>query len=362
MATVKLPGRLGDPTMSFATDPRSDPRLVAALSAFGLAEHPPEPPVNGGSSVEECLAYAAAAEDGWRGLFGLVATNTPPPNTVEVREETITGRDGNQIKLYIHSPKGHNASSSKIPCVVHTHGGGMVILTAADPNYSRWRTELAATGLLVVGVEFRNAAGTLGEHPFPAALHDCADATQWVAKNRSALGVSQLILSGESGGGNLSLASTLLAKREGWLQEIAGVYAQCPYISGMYAETPAELPSLTENDGYFLDMKTMGALVKPYDPSGEHATNSLAWPYHATIEELTGLPPHVVSVNELDPLRDEGLSYYRKLLAAGVTTAGRTVHGTCHAADCSFIDAIPDVYHSTIRDISGFVKSLASAA
>jgi len=67
----------------------------------------------------------------------------------------------------------------------------------------------------------------------------------------------------------------------------------------------------------------------------------------------------VVSVNELDPLRDEGLVYYRKLLSAGVTATGRTVHGSCHAADCSFVDAIPDVFYATIRDISGFAVSLA---
>ncbi len=75
----------------------------------------------------------------------------------------------------------------------------MVILTAADANYSRWRSELAATGLVVVGVEFRNAAGALGNHPFPAGLHDCADAAKWIASSREALGISTLIMSGESG-------------------------------------------------------------------------------------------------------------------------------------------------------------------
>ena len=114
----------------------------------------------------------------------------------------------------------------------------MVILTAADSNYSRWRSELASTGLVVVGVEFRNAAGALGNHPFPAGLHDCADAAKWVAANRNNLGISNLIMSGESGGGNLSLATTMLAKKEGWLEQIAGVYAQCPYISGLYATKP----------------------------------------------------------------------------------------------------------------------------
>ena len=354
----QLPGRLGDPSMSLGTDPRTDPRLAAALSQLGLAEQAAEPPVNAESDVADCIAYSTAAEQAWQTMFAMLGSQRVPANPVDTREETITGRDGNEIKLFIHSPAGHSSDSAPLPCVVHTHGGGMVILTAADANYSRWRSELASTGLVVVGVEFRNAADVLGNHPFPAGLHDCADAAQWVAANRNNLGISNLIMSGESGGGNLSLATTMLAKKEGWLAQISGVYAQCPYISGLYANKPEELPSLVENDAYFLDMNTMGAMVKPYDPTGENATNPLAWPYHASLEELSGLPPHVISVNELDPLRDEGLAHYRKLLQAGVSTVGRTVHGTCHAADCSFVSVIPDVYHATVRDISSFAHSL----
>ncbi|HET6470872.1 MAG TPA: alpha/beta hydrolase fold domain-containing protein, partial [Pseudomonadales bacterium] len=94
------------------------------------------------------------------------------------------------------------------------------------------------------------------------------------------------------------------------------------------------------------------------DPTGANATNPLAWPYHASAADLRGLPPHVISVNELDPLRDEGLVYFRKLLDAGVSAVSRTVNGTCHAGDCIFRGAMPDVYGATIRDIKGFADSL----
>ena len=88
-----------------------------------------------------------------------------------------------------------------------------------------------------------------------------------------------------------------------------------------YHAPPAELPSLVENDDYFLNVgQQMATLAIPYDPDRSNATNPLAWPYHAEVSDLEGLPiSFVISVNELDPLRDEGLVFYRKLVQAGVT-------------------------------------------
>lgn len=94
------------------------------------------------------------------------------------------------------------------------------------------------------------------------------------------------------------------------------------------------------------------------EPKNTNATNPLCWPYWATHAYLHGLPPHVISVNELAPLRDEGLKYYQKLLAAGVRGYSRTVNGTCHAGDVLFRKAIPEVYAATLRDIKGFAHSL----
>ena len=70
-----------------------------------------------------------------------------------------------------------------------------------------------------------------------------------------------------------------------------------------------------------------------YNPDGSHSHDATCWPLAATDEELSGLPPHVISVNELDPLRDEGLLYYRRLVRAGVPAVGRVVAGTCHGGD-----------------------------
>ena len=73
---------------------------------------------------------------------------------------------------------------------------------------------------------------------------------------------------------------------------------------------------------------------------------------------MKGLPPHVISVNELDPMRDEGLHYYRGLLRAGVAAVGRMVAGTCHGGDLLFPGVLPEVFDASVRDLSGFAKSL----
>ena len=123
---------------------------------------------------------------------------------VERRTEVIRGVDGNDIRLYIHTPKN---ASGPLPCVYHIHGGGMVMLTTAGATYARWRDELAALGLVVVGIEFRNGGGTLGNHPFPAGLNDCMSGLQWTFDHEATLKISKIIVSGESGGGNLTLAT-----------------------------------------------------------------------------------------------------------------------------------------------------------
>ena len=348
-----LPGRLGNPAATLEADERAHPRIVEVLKAVGGLAAAVDP-VGADASYEQCLAYCLAFEAAGAAGNEMLLAALPKLDTVEKYTETIAGADGNSITLHIHRPKG---IAGKVPCVVHTHGGGMVLMTAEDPMFVRWRDALADAGVLTIGVEFRNGGGRLGNHPFPAGLNDCAAAVNWAHAQRDALGISNIVISGESGGGNLCIATTLKAKREGWLEQIDGVFALCPYISGAYAAPPPNLLSLYENDGYMLSCQQMSALVKVYDPGGEHASNPLAWPLAAQTSDLEGLPPHVISVNELDPLRDEGLAYYRKLIRAGVPAVARTVHGTPHAGDLMYPDVLPELYQDTLRALVGFVGS-----
>ena len=348
---IDLPGQLGNPGLTLASDPRADQRIVHALEPLGMAGRGEPVPLNADSSIDDIRDFATAAEPGFEAVFDVLFADLPPVQGVATSTEVITGTDGNDIPLYVHYPQD---AEGPLPGILQLHGGGMVILSARTANSWRWCGELAALGLVVIGVEFRNAAGTLGCHPFPAALNDCLSALKWVNDHRSELGISKILVSGESGGGNLSLATALKARDESLLHMIDGVYAQCPYISGAYGNPPASLPSLHENEGYFLASDLMQYFVKAYDPSGTNHSNRLAWPWHAEVSDLIGMPPHVISVNELDPLRDEGLDYYRKLKQAKVPGYSRTVNGTCHAGDQLLPGAIPDINAASLRDLASF--------
>ena len=78
-------------------------------------------------------------------------------------------------------------------------------------------------------------------------------------------------------------------------------------------------------------------------------------PGFATIEDVAGLPPTVISVNECDPLRDEGINFYRLLLQAGVAAKSRQVMGTVHGTEV-FPMCCPDISQDTARDLAAFCK------
>src|SRR6476620_2972825 len=205
-------GRLADPDSTIGTDPRSDPRMVAALAPLALDGRYPQPALTVDAPLEKRRAFVAEIEENTGAVLDMFAQSVPIFEGVTTTTTTIEGTDGNDVTLYISRP---DAGDGALPCVVHLHGGAMAFLSAADIGYMRGREYLAATGLVVVGVEFRNSAGKLGPHPYPAGLNDCATGVRWTYANRSDLGVSHLIVGGESGGGNLTLAVPHKAKREG---------------------------------------------------------------------------------------------------------------------------------------------------
>ncbi|HVN00716.1 MAG TPA: alpha/beta hydrolase fold domain-containing protein, partial [Caulobacteraceae bacterium] len=215
---------------------------------------------------------------------------------------------------------------------------------------------IAAQGVAVAMVDFRNcltASSAPEVAPYPAGLNDCVSGLKWVSQHHTELGIdpARIVVAGESGGGNLTLATGLKLKRDGEVGLIKGLYALCPYIAGAWPDP--RYPSSTENNGILLDLHSnRGAMA--YGMAAFEAKDPLAWPGFASVDDVKGLPPTVISVNECDPLRDEGIAFYRLLLQAGVPARCRQVMGTIHGTE--IFAACPDISRDTASDIANLCR------
>ena len=282
--------------------------------------------------------------------------NIAPSAGLEISTVDITSEpDGNPIKLQVILPK----ADEPRPCVYYIHGGGMASMSCFDGIYRSWGRIIASKGVAVVMVDFRNCVTPSSAPevaPFPAGLNDCVSGLKWVHAHADELGIDadRIIVAGESGGGNLTLATGLKLLRDGDLGMIRGLYALCPYIAGHWPQD--HLPSSVENNGILLDLhNNRGAMG--YGIDALERKDPLAWPSFATEDDVAGLVPTVISVNECDPLRDEGIEFYRLLLRAGVPARCRQVMGTMHGTEI-FSIACPDVSHDTAVSIAHFCQTV----
>lgn len=261
--------------------------------------------------------------------------------------------DGNTIKIRFVRPD----SDEPMPCVYYIHGGGMQNGTAFGAMYRVWARVLAAEGVAVAMVDFRNCVtpSSVPEvEPFPAGLNDCVSGLKWVVSRAGELGIDprRVVVAGESGGGNLTLATGMRLLRDGDIDLVSGLYALCPYIAGRWPQD--RFPSSIENEGILLNLHhNRGAVA--YGIEHLEAENALAWPAFATVDDVAGLPRTFISVNEADPLRDEGVEFYRLLLEAGVAAQCRIVMGTSHGMDV-FTAVLPDVSRETAASIARFAS------
>jgi acetyl esterase/lipase len=278
----------------------------------------------------------------------------PSDGLVFAEHSVVSEPDGNRINIRLIRPSGQDG----LPCVYYIHGGAMANMSCYDANYRAWGRIIAAQDVVVAMVDFRNALSPSSVPevaPFPAGLNDCVSGVRWVAANHTELGIdgSRIVIAGDSGGGNLTLATGLRLKREGELGLIKGLYALCPYISGIWPL--AENPSSIENNGILMDLHSnRGAMG--YGIEERKRRNPLAWPGFATEDDVSGLVATVISVNECDPLRDEGVNFYRLLLRAGVQARCRQVMGTIHATEI-FPICCPDISRDTAASIAEFARN-----
>ena len=339
-------------TSRIAADPRIDPRIKAVFAM-------PDGPQAGDVADRETLLAEAnspaalAAEQAMGMLFAACDSeaNAPSKGLVQRELSFTSAPDGNTIKLHLIAPEGPGPH----PCVYYIHGGGMQTMSAFNGMYRAWGRIIAARGVAVAMVDFRNCLRPSSAPevlPFPAGLNDCVSGLKWVAASAAELNIdpARIVVAGESGGGNLAIATVLKLKRDGDLGLIKGLYALCPYIAGQWPLP--EHPSSTENNGLLLSLHNNRGRVA-YGIEAFERRDPLAWPSFASAEDLAGFPPTVISVNECDPLRDEGVVFYRRLLAAGVAARCRQVMGTIHGTEVFSISA-PDISRDTAADLARF--------
>jgi acetyl esterase len=338
-----------------AADPRIDPRIKAMFGALTLPESPDVPDretLVARANSEEAKARTAMIEDFLDQMDNEAVASS---NGLTSRWESLVSvPDGNTIRIHFIRPD----NSEIVPCVYYIHGGGMAYLSAERGFFKAWGRVIAAQGVAVTMIDFRNcvAASSVPEvAPYPAGLNDCVSGLKWVHANAATLGIDpkRIIIAGESGGGNLTLAACMKSKRDGDIGLIKGLYAMCPYLAGRW---PApDCPSSVENNGILIDLHNNNGAIG-YGVEAFNARDPLAWPGFAGESDVQGLPNVVITVNECDPLRDEGVNFYRLLLRGGVPARCRQAMGTIHATEV-FPALCPDISRDTARDMAAFCKA-----
>ncbi|MBN2046875.1 MAG: alpha/beta hydrolase [Anaerolineaceae bacterium] len=236
----------------------------------------------------------------------------------------------NVWNLAIPSPEGEiparaymPAGEGPFPLLLLFHGGGWVLgnLNLAD-NTARTLCHYGKCSVL--SVDYRLAP----EHPYPAGLDDCYTALEWAARPENAAklraSIDQIIVGGDSAGGNLSAAVCLKARDQNG-----------PKIAHQLLIYPAtnlrDLDTLSYQQfgtGAGLDKKEVEWFINHYLPRPDDAKNPYVSPLLA--ESLAGLPPATILTAEFDVLRDEGEAYAKRLQAAGVEAAVIRANGLTH--------------------------------
>jgi triacylglycerol lipase len=237
-------------------------------------------------------------------------------------ERHITGPDGNDILLMVHTPR---VASGPLPAVLHMHGGGYVIGSAPMSMMSNQRTA-ADAGCVVVSVDYRLAPET--RHPGP--VEDCWAGLRWLHDKAVVLGVDPtgVAVMGESAGGGLAAGLALLARDRGGsaiahqhliypaIDDRTGLGDPNPYV-GEFVWTPE-----SNRFGW-------SSLLGP--EAGGEAVDAYGAAARAT--DLSGLPSTYIAVGALDLFVDEDIDYARRLIRAGVPTELHVYPGAFHGFD-----------------------------
>ncbi|WP_225802530.1 alpha/beta hydrolase [Streptomyces sp. NK15101] len=265
-------------------------------------------------------------------LARLQGADAPDPleeEAVSTEWFAVPGGPTGHVRVQVVRPAD---SVGEIPVVLFLHGLGWA-LGDADTHRRLVRAFALGTDAAVLFVEYERVP----EARYPVAVEQCYAVAKWICERGGEIGLdgSRMAAVGDSAGGNLVAALTLLAKERG------GVRLRQQVLLCPVTDAGCDTPSYREfADGYFLGGETMRWFWDQYLPDVRQRGQATASPLRASLEQLAGLPPALVVTSEADVVRDEGEAYAAKLRAAGVPVVSVRYHGTIH--DFLVLDRLRD--------------------
>ena len=307
------------------------PVLEPAAQAFAEATaNPPYlfelPPVEGRKAVDELQSGDIEMPD--------------------IDEEWITvSAPTGEVKARILKPHG---PTGKLPVILYIHGAGWVFGDAH--THDRLARELAVdVGAAVVFPEYSLSP----EAHYPVAIEQNYAVARWIRRDGAsrALDTNHIAVAGDSVGGNMTAALTLMAKERGDINFVAQVL--------FYPVTDANFDTASYEqfaEGYYLRRDGMQWFWDQYTTSEAQRNEITASPLRASVEQLEGLPPALVITGEADVLRDEGEAYASKLRRAGVAVTAVRYQGMIH--DFVMLNALRETHaaQAAITQASSFLR------
>ncbi|MET8571472.1 alpha/beta hydrolase [Streptomyces sp. NPDC004783] len=283
-----------------------EPVLEPAAAAFAEATaNPPYlfdlPPAEGRKAVDE------------------VQSGEIDKPVVDEEWITVSGGPTGSVRARVVRPAG---TEGPLPVILYIHGAGWVFGNAH--THDRLVRELAVgAGAAVVFPEYDLSP----EARYPVAIEQNYAVARWIVQQGATKGLdgARLAVAGDSVGGNMAAALTLMAKERGDVPLVHQVLfypvTDAAFDTGSYHQFAT---------GYFLRRDGMQWFWDQYTTDETQRAEITASPLRATTEQLTGLPPALVVTAEADVLRDEGEAYAGKLRQAGVPVTAVRYQGVIH--------------------------------
>jgi acetyl esterase len=283
--------------------------------------------------------YDLPVDEG-RKMVDSVQDGDIPTPAVDITDLMIAGGPSGEVSVKIFRPQG---ASGALPVLLFTHGAGWVFGDAH--THGRLVAELATrAGAAAVFTNYTLSP----EAKYPTAIEQIYAVLEWIGKEGSAHGLdsARITVAGDSVGGNMTAAITIMAKQRGG----PAIAAQLLYypVTNANFDTGSYLQFATH---YWLTRQGMQWYWDQYTTSPADRAQITASPLRASLEDLAGLPPAMIIVGEADPLRDEGEAYAAKLRQAGVPVTAVRYQGIIH--DFVMVNALRDTHAAKAATAQG---------